>query len=82
MSLVDTVNQLEHYFTTLLKDLIKVRKGNKAAAQRVRTGTIKLEKTAYLYRKESILSEKSAKADLKTDHKPKKKKVKSKKKKR
>ena len=38
----------------------KADKGNKAASQRVRTSTVKLEKTAKLYRKESIRSEKTS----------------------
>lgn len=40
-------------------DLEKSVGGNKAASQRVRTSTIKLEKVAKNYRKESISSEKS-----------------------
>ena len=39
-------------------DLEKAAGGNKAAAQRVRTSTIRLEKTAKQYRKESINAEK------------------------
>jgi hypothetical protein len=40
-------------------DLEKAANGNKAASQRVRTGTVRLEKTAKKYRKESIKAEKS-----------------------
>ena len=40
-------------------DLEKAASGNKAASQRVRTATIKLEKTAKNYRRESISAEKS-----------------------
>lgn len=40
-------------------DLDKAEAGNKAAAQRVRTCSIKLEKAAKLYRKESVKAEKS-----------------------
>ena len=37
------------------EDLVKaVEKENKAAAQRVRTGSIRLEKVAKLFRKESV----------------------------
>ncbi len=46
-------------------DLGKAEKGNKAAAQRVRTGTVKLEKIAKMYRKESIKSEKANKGQKK-----------------
>jgi len=41
-----------------VRDLHKANKGNRAAAQRVRTGTIKLEKCAKMYRKESVAAEK------------------------
>lgn len=47
-------------------DLDKSENGNKAASQRVRTGTVKLEKLAKLYRKESISSEKKTKGQKKT----------------
>ena len=59
MSLRDTMNQMNHLLAAVTKDLAKVCNGNKAAAQRVRTGTIKLEKTAKLFRKESVAAEKS-----------------------
>lgn len=42
-------------------DLVKADHGNKAASQRVRTGTIRLEKVAKMYRKESIAEEKRSK---------------------
>ncbi len=42
----------------ITKDMEKADRGNKAASQRIRTGTIRLEKTAKLYRKESIAAEK------------------------
>lgn len=59
----------------IAKDLTKAERGNKAASQRVRTGTIKLAKTAKVYRKESISAEKT-----KRKVKPKAKKVKKSKK--
>ena len=71
MSLADTVNHLNHLLSALAKDLTKVARGNKAAAQRVRTGTIKLEKVAKQFRKESVQAEKSGKFKKK---KPKRKK--------
>ena len=59
MALSDTMNELNHLLSSLIKDLPKVHRGNKAAAQRVRTGTIKLEKIAKRFRKESVSAEKS-----------------------
>ncbi len=53
---IDTMNKLLEQIT---KDLVKACRGNKAASQRVRTGTIKLEKVAKMYRKESVQEEKS-----------------------
>lgn len=61
MALNDTMNQLHHLLGTVLKDLEKVHKGNRAAAQRVRVGTIKLEKVAKQFRKESVSAEKTGK---------------------
>lgn len=58
MPLSDTMSHLGSLLTAITKDLAKVGRGNKAAAQRVRTGTIKLEKTAKLFRKESVEAEK------------------------
>lgn len=59
MSLKDTFKQLKTLLAEVSGDLDKSENGNKAAAQRVRTGTIKLEKVAKLFRKESIKGEKS-----------------------
>ena len=58
MSLTDSMQQLGCLFSNLSKDLSKVQRGNKAAAQRVRVGTIKLERIAKLFRKESLTAEK------------------------
>ena len=49
----------------ITQDLEKAEGGNKAASQRVRTGTVKLEKIAKLYRKESIKNEKQTKGTRK-----------------
>ncbi len=54
MTLKDTTEQLESFVSKLLQDLNKVHRGNKAAAQRVRVGTISLEKVAKTFRKESV----------------------------
>ncbi len=57
MSLRDTVNQLGQLLDSISKDLVKATRGYKAAAQRVRTGTVKLEKLAKVYRRESVTAE-------------------------
>ncbi|MBX9745025.1 MAG: hypothetical protein K2X08_07455 [Chlamydiales bacterium] len=61
MALYETMNQLNHLLISLTKDLAKAYRGNKTAAQRVRTGTIKLEKIAKIFRKESVTAEKGGK---------------------
>lgn len=60
MALKDTVKHMRDLLSQITTDLEKADKGNKAASQRVRTSTVKLEKTAKLYRKESIRSEKTS----------------------
>jgi hypothetical protein len=59
MGLQETVKRMRELLAGISVDLEKSVGGNKAAAQRVRTGTIKLEKIAKNYRKESIHAEKS-----------------------
>ena len=61
MSLVDTICELEHLFNRVNDQLTKVRKGNKSAAQRVRVGTLELEKIGKQFRKESLRVEKTGK---------------------
>jgi hypothetical protein len=58
MALRDTINQMHQFLSTLGKDLAKASKGNKTAAQRVRTNSINLGKIAKKYRKESVAQEK------------------------
>jgi hypothetical protein len=58
MAIKTTVEELRSLLGQIIKDLDKGERGNKAASQRVRTQTIKLEKVAKLYRKESIKQEK------------------------
>lgn len=74
MGLNETTRHMREHLANLCVDLEKAAGGNKAAAQRVRTGTIKLEKTAKMYRKESISAEKSGtgpkRASKKAVHKP------------
>lgn len=59
MTLKETIQDMHDLLSPIMKDLNKVGRGNKAAAQRVRTGTIKLEKVAKRFRKESVSAEKS-----------------------
>lgn len=61
MSIKETFKDLRELLTHITTDLEKAENGNKAAAQRVRTGTVKLEKKAKLFRKESIAFEKKNK---------------------
>ncbi|OGN64759.1 MAG: hypothetical protein A3E80_04675 [Chlamydiae bacterium RIFCSPHIGHO2_12_FULL_49_9] len=61
MSLNETMGKLEALLASVAKDLGKVGRGNKAAAQRVRVGTIKLEKIAKQFRKESVAAERGGK---------------------
>ncbi len=61
MALKNTVKDVHHLLARITHDLQKSEKGNKAAAQRVRTSTIKLEKLAKVYRKESIAEDKKSK---------------------
>lgn len=58
MAIKDTYKHMRDLLGHITQDLLKAEGGNKAASQRVRTGTVKLEKIAKLYRKESIKSEK------------------------
>lgn len=65
MSLKDTYKHLKDLLANITLDLEKSENGNKAASQRVRTGTVKLEKIAKLFRKESIATEKKTKGQKK-----------------
>lgn len=65
MALKDTCKTMKALLCDISHDLEKAENGNKAASQRVRTGTVKLEKVAKLYRKESIKSEKTTKSPKK-----------------
>lgn len=61
MALKSTIKKMHQLLEEITIDLHKAEGGNKAASQRVRTGTIALEKLAKQYRKESIANEKTAK---------------------
>ncbi len=58
MLLKDTINLMRHQLFELSKNLEKAARGNQAAAQRVRTGSVKFAKTAKVFRKESLHDEK------------------------
>lgn len=57
MALYRTVDQLHRLLAQLAKDLLKVERGNRSAAQRVRVGTLHLQKIGKLFRKESLSAE-------------------------
>ena len=61
MSLSETMGKLENILMCVVKDLEKVSRGNRAAAQRVRVGTIHLEKVGKQFRKESVAAERGGK---------------------
>ena len=69
MAIKDTVKHLKELLVSTAHDLDKADGGNKAASQRVRTSTVKLEKIAKLYRKESIKHEKQTKGSKKSSAK-------------
>lgn len=54
MTIKDTCKAMKELLCSIDKDLEKAEAGNKAAAQRVRTCSIKFEKAAKLYRKLSV----------------------------
>ena len=70
MALKHTINELHGLLFEITQDLQKAEAGNKAAAQRVRTGSIRLEKTAKKYRKESVGEEKKTVVAKKAVKKP------------
>jgi hypothetical protein len=59
MALKDTMKRMGELIEKLAHDLKKSATGNKAAAQRVRTGSIKLSKVAKTFRKESVKAARS-----------------------
>lgn len=66
MALQSTISHLKDMLSKISQDLMKAEGGNKAAAQRVRTTTVRFEKLAKTYRKESIQSEKQTKGSKRT----------------
>jgi len=81
MGLKETIKTMHSIIDRMVKDLKKSEKGNKAASQRARTGSIKLAKVAKSFRKESVIEEKKRKKKkaVKKPSKGKKSKVKRKK---
>ena len=65
MALSETMGKLEGLLTCLAKDLSKVARGNRAAAQRVRVGTLHLEKVGKQFRKESVAAARKPKKKTK-----------------
>jgi hypothetical protein len=65
MSFNQTTDVLVDLLETILVDVPKMEKGNKTAAQRIRTNTVKLTKVSKEWRKLSLNSEKK-KAKKKT----------------
>jgi hypothetical protein len=59
MALSETIQTMKEQLQEICRDLDKSIKGNKSAAQRVRTSTVELAKIAKIYRKESLDAEKS-----------------------
>lgn len=59
MALKDTCSHLKTLIQEINGDLQKAEEGNKAAAQRCRTNSIRFEKAAKLFRKESVQAEKN-----------------------
>lgn len=79
MALNSTISNLKNMIEQISHDLTKAESGNKAAAQRVRTTTVRFEKVAKAYRKESIASEKTGKGPKKSAKKASKPAAKAKK---
>jgi hypothetical protein len=61
MALIETLSHLEELLSEIGKDLQKVLRGNHSAAQRIRVGTLRMEKVGKLFRKESLTAEKAGK---------------------
>lgn len=61
MALKDTLNAMQELLSQMMQDLDKTARGNCAAAQRVRTGSIKFAKIAKVFRKESVDAERGIK---------------------
>lgn len=60
MALKNTINTMRDLLEEMCGDLTKAESGNRAAAQRVRTSSIKFAKVSKTYRKESIAEERKS----------------------
>jgi len=69
MTLKDTITQVRQLLIELSHDLEKAAEGNRAAAQRVRTGSIKFAKISKEFRRESVAAERAPKKGKKTSKK-------------
>lgn len=58
MMLKETMHLMREYLIGMQRDLEKAGKGNRTAAQRVRTRSVQFAKIAKMYRKESVAVEK------------------------
>ncbi|KPK33617.1 MAG: hypothetical protein AMS24_00480 [Chlamydiae bacterium SM23_39] len=58
MVLKETIKKMHGMLSSMKKDLEKAEKGNRAASQRVRTGSVKFSKVSKIFRKESVAAEK------------------------
>lgn len=58
MAFKETVSAMEQLLEDLSFDLKKTLQGNKSAAQRVRTGSIKFGKVSKVFRKQSLVETK------------------------
>ncbi len=72
MTFLQTTEELAELLMSVLEDVPKVLKGNKTAAQRIRTKTVLLAKLAKVWRRESLDQEKK-KAPRKKKEKKKRK---------
>jgi hypothetical protein len=82
MALKETISAMRQHLVRLVHNLEKAAGGNRAAAQRVRTESIKFAKTAKVFRKESVDAEKGGKKAKRGGKTPKKSSVKTPRKKR
>ncbi|MBM3192201.1 MAG: hypothetical protein FJZ63_06100 [Chlamydiae bacterium] len=57
MAFLQTTDELVKLLEETLEDVPKMLKGNKTAAQRIRTKTVKIAKIAKVWRKESLEQE-------------------------
>ena len=69
MVLKEVIHEMRQLLAQLSEDLEKSVKGNRAASQRVRTGSIKFSQLSKVFRKESVAAEKGPKKAKKSSKK-------------